>query len=87
MRGRLIVKDHPYVAVTDADGKFSMTNLPVGEWSCVFWHEQVGFLTNLTIDGKPSKIEGADKGKRVLKLGKGQNDLGRITVAPAAFDG
>ena len=87
MRGRLILKDHPYVAVTDAEGKFSIAQLPTGEWSFVFWHEQVGFLSDLTIRGKPSKLEKADKGKRVFKIDQGQNDLGKITVAPAVWGG
>lgn len=84
MRGYLILKDHPYVAVTDADGKFSMTHLPAGEWSFVFWHEKVGFLTDLTIGGKPSKLDKDDKGKRVFKISGGQTNLGKITITPAA---
>lgn len=85
MRGQLILKDHPYVAVTDADGKFSIAQLPAGERSFVFWHEQVGFLNDVTIGGKASKLEKAAKGNRVFTINNGPNDLGQIRIAPAAL--
>lgn len=33
--------DHPYAAVTDAEGKFSIPDLPAGTHSFVVWHESV----------------------------------------------
>lgn len=39
-----VVTDHPYVAVTDADGKFKIANLPAGEHSFRVWHERQGYL-------------------------------------------
>ena len=39
-----LVSDHPYVAVTDADGKFKIENLPVGEHEFRVWHERQGYL-------------------------------------------
>lgn len=39
-----LVTEHPYVAVTDADGKFKTENLPVGEHSFRVWHERQGYL-------------------------------------------
>lgn len=44
MRGSLIVVDHPYAAVTDADGKFKMEGLPEGEHSFRVWHENPGYV-------------------------------------------
>jgi len=34
--------DHPYAAVTDADGKFEIPNLPAGDWEFVVWHGKAG---------------------------------------------
>jgi hypothetical protein len=39
-----VVGDHPYVAVTDADGKFKIENLPVGEHTFRVWHERPGYI-------------------------------------------
>ncbi len=42
MGGAMRVFDHPYYAVTDADGKFEIRNAPAGKYRLVFWHENVG---------------------------------------------
>ncbi len=39
MQGRVRVFDHPYFAVTDADGKFELQGVPAGKWRIVYWHE------------------------------------------------
>lgn len=44
MQTYVLVKDHPYGAVTDADGKFKIENLPVGEHTFRVWHERQGWL-------------------------------------------
>lgn len=31
--------DHPYFAVTDADGAFEIKDAPPGKWRLVYWHE------------------------------------------------
>jgi len=42
--------DHPFGAVTDANGEFEIPDLPAGEHKFVVWHEGSGFLTrNLKI--------------------------------------
>jgi len=38
-----VVTDHPYVAVTDSQGKFSISGLPPGEHSLTVWH-QTGYV-------------------------------------------
>lgn len=44
MEAYVLVKDHPYVALTDADGKYKIENLPVGEHTFRIWHERQGYL-------------------------------------------
>ncbi len=54
MRGWVRVFNHPYFAVTDADGKFEMKHAPAGKYNLVMWHEGVGWVnggkTGKTID-------------------------------------
>jgi hypothetical protein len=39
MSGYVRIFDHPYYAVTDADGKFEIKNAPAGKFRIVYWHE------------------------------------------------
>lgn len=38
-RGYVLVFDHPYFAVTDTDGSFSIDSLPAGSYKVMVWHE------------------------------------------------
>jgi RNA polymerase sigma factor (sigma-70 family) len=40
MKAWLRVFDHPYFAVTDADGRFEIEKAPAGRWRVVYWHER-----------------------------------------------
>ncbi|OAI57370.1 hypothetical protein AYO47_08110 [Planctomyces sp. SCGC AG-212-M04] len=39
-----VVTDHPYVAITNEHGEFSISNLPPGDHNFSLWHEMGGFL-------------------------------------------
>lgn len=41
--GCVRIFDHPYHAVTDADGKFDLRDVPLGKFRLVYWHENKGF--------------------------------------------
>jgi plastocyanin len=45
MQSYMRVFDHPYYAVTSADGKFSIANLPAGTYTLEAWHEKLGTQT------------------------------------------
>ncbi len=45
------VVDHPYFAVTGADGSYSFPNVPAGTYTIEAWHEQLGTQTqSVTLD-------------------------------------
>jgi hypothetical protein len=50
MHANLAVLDHPYFAVTGADGSFSLAGLPAGTYVIEAWHEKLGVQTaNVTV--------------------------------------
>ena len=80
MKAWLIVADHPYVAVTSADGSFEIRNVPAGEWKFRFWQERPGYLQTLITEGKPAPLE---KGNWLLSITADKTlDLGEL-IAPA----
>jgi hypothetical protein len=78
----LVVRSDPYAAVTDADGKFTIKDLPVGkELEFGLWQENSGYLKNAAYKGGKANAQGRFK----IKLKAGDNDLGDIKVAPSVF--
>jgi plastocyanin len=50
------VLDHPYYAVTSADGSFSLKGLPPGTYTIEAWHEKLGTQTQtVTVAEKETK--------------------------------
>lgn len=45
MTGWLAVEEHPYVAITDENGKFSLTDVPPGDYELRVWQEKLGEMT------------------------------------------
>jgi hypothetical protein len=42
MKAYLGVFEHPYFALSGADGRFALKNLPPGEYAIEVWHERLG---------------------------------------------
>jgi len=42
MSGWVVVHEHPYYTVTDKHGKFSLSDIPPGEYTLRIWHETLG---------------------------------------------
>ncbi len=38
----IIVAEHPYYTLTDADGQFRLENVPEGSYRIRAWHEELG---------------------------------------------
>jgi hypothetical protein len=82
MVGYMIVKDHPYVAVTDTQGKFELKNLPAGEWTIRVWHEKPGYIKEAKLSGKPATWEA---GRMTVTIKPGDNALGAVELSPSIF--
>ena len=82
MKGWLVVKDHPYVAVTDKVGKFKIADLPEGKWKFQFWQERAGYLSKIKLGGKDLT---GKRGVYELEVKSGDNDIGSVVVAPSMF--
>jgi plastocyanin len=54
MSGWLIVEDHPYYAVTDANGSFKITDVPPGNYELKFWQETLRETTQ-KVSVKPNE--------------------------------
>lgn len=78
MTGWLVVKDHPYVAVTDERGRFELKNLPAGEHTFVVWHELPGFVQEVTRNGK---MESWKRGKVTVRVAAGETEFGEVRVS------
>jgi plastocyanin len=61
MKAWVRVFDHPYFAVTDAEGKFEIKNAPAGKYNIVMWQEGVGWVNG----GKTGKAIEIPAGKAV----------------------
>jgi hypothetical protein len=82
MRGWVLIRANPYMAVTDENGVFEIPNLPVGKWEFVFWHERATFLTDVTVEDQRKQWR---RGRAELTIPAGELDLGVIKVAAAHF--
>ena len=84
MSAYLVVKDHPYFAVSDKDGNLTIRNLPTGSWTFQAWQEKAGYLSK--VDAAGSKGRWTTKGRFEVSIAAGDNDLGIIKVAAANFE-
>jgi hypothetical protein len=72
----ILPREDPYVAITAADGTFSIPKLPIGELEFQVWHERAGYLDTAQWP----------KGRFELAMKPGTNDLGTIKLSPALFE-
>jgi hypothetical protein len=70
MNARWLILDHPYGAVSDKEGKFTIADLPAGEHEFVVWQERVGYV---------------ERKYKVKVIGGKTTDLGTIKVPAERF--
>ncbi len=77
MKGYIVVRDDPYVAVSDEHGAFELKNLPAEELEFTVWQEKSGWLK--------AEKSWSKKGVFKMKIKAGDNDLKEIKVPAALF--
>lgn len=84
MKGLLLVRDDPYVSITNDRGEFAIENLPSGSWKFQFWHKKVGYLSMLTRDGKTFLER---RGEFAVEIKAGETiDLGDLLLSAAVLN-
>lgn len=79
MKAWLLVLDHPYAAVSDADGHFELPHVPAGEWTFRVWQERGGYLKQLQRGGA---VEMLDRGQLRLSIPAGAElDAGELVLS------
>jgi hypothetical protein len=53
MSAYIMVAEHPYYALTDAQGRFVLENVPPGRYKIKMWHEGVAIAKTEMENGKP----------------------------------
>ncbi len=75
MKGYVLARNTPYVAVSGKDGVFKIDKLPLGKLEFQVWHEKAGYVA----------IPGWKRGRFTVKIDKGVRDLGDITLPATLF--
>jgi hypothetical protein len=75
MTAYLLIREDPYFAISDADGNFSIKNLPAGEHTFIVWSNK--FITNVSVDGKAATWM---RGRVKVNIKPGANSLGKVEV-------
>lgn len=71
MTGYMLVLDHPYAALTNETGEFTIEGLPPGEYDLKVWHEAggyVGFTSKGIQKVKVAAGEATDIGKKEIDV-------------------
>jgi hypothetical protein len=79
MKAHVMIRNEPYMAVSDNTGKFEIKYFPAGEWQVQFWHENAGYLTNCTAAGQ-TLTEGRKGLVNIVIPKNGVLDLGNIEL-------
>jgi hypothetical protein len=82
MKGWIIVRDNPYFAVTDEEGRFQIANLPAGvDLEVTVWQEKAR-IQRVTLDGQERALP---KGRLVLNLNPNEERELDVRIDASAF--
>ncbi|MCE9548119.1 MAG: hypothetical protein K8T25_21810 [Planctomycetia bacterium] len=76
MKGYVVLRDNPFMAVSTSDGRFQIDGLPVGQpLEFQVWHEHAGYVKKVQLDGQAATW---NIGRFKKTLQPGENKLGTI---------
>jgi len=82
MDGVILIRDNPYVAITDGEGRFEIKNVPAGEWEFQFWHKKAGYMKKM----ESEKFEFGRRGETPVEVTKdGETDMGKLEFPVTSF--
>ena len=79
MKAYILIKDNPYMGVSDANGEVTIKNVPEGSWRFRIWQETAGYISDAKSSVKLSK------GRFDVTIKSGMNDLGTFKVSADEF--
>jgi hypothetical protein len=83
MSGWMVVRDNPYIGVSNKDGAVEIKNVPAGEFEFQFWQEKAGYIQQVTRGG--TAVEWA-RGRVKIKIEDGKTtDLGDVVIGADKF--
>lgn len=78
----ILIRDNPYVAITDAQGRFEIDNVPAGRWQFQFWHQKAGYMRRL----KSGDYQFGRKGQTDVEIvSQALRDLGTLDFPASGF--
>lgn len=82
-QAHIIIKDHPYVAFSNATGSLEIKDLPVGKNWFRIWHESTKQpISKIDWNGEQTHLQ---RGRIEFDLKAGDNDLGTILINAEQF--
>ncbi len=78
LRSIVLVTDHGFAAVSDAEGRFKISDIPVGKWTLRLAHERNMNLTKVWVNGTETELKGS---RLPIEVHAGDNSLGTIAIA------
>ena len=94
MKGYVFIIDHPFAAVTKADGSFEITGVPAGKQQLVVWQSTKGYVTEGGEQGDGRRRPGRrdrrrrrDQDHQVITRMAGPTSAGPAIPAIASPDG
>lgn len=87
MKSHWLILDHPYMAVSNADGRFMIANLPEGRHELRLWHERVGYVHKKMSNMKSGNAEVKSKKFYVTVEDGKVTDIGQLKLKADWFKG